>query len=397
MRCTLIWSDIGNYHAARTLSTTSLRNIAVRVIEIRGQASFAEFRATDSAIGQLNPTSLRLSPPHDARRIRVALTRELEKQSPDVVFIPGWSAVEALVALQWTAKSGVASVIMSESTRHDDRRRLFKESVKRLIVSLADAAFVGGRAHAEYMNSLGMPDHRITYGYDVVDNLHFGRGAAIARVNAAKVRAELGLPERYFLCCARLIPKKNIGSLIEAYHSYRANSDHEPWDLVIVGPGPMKDGLKEAADALGVGSTCHLVGPKSYSDLPAYYGLAQAFVIPSKVEPWGLVVNEAMASGLPIIASWMSGSVSELVQDGHNGFVVDPFDVASITDGLLRISRNDCDRKGMGAASEKIVQGWGLDRFAAGFESAAKLAVASPKRARPSVLNRLLLDVLINR
>src|SRR5436309_12575145 len=112
-------------------------------------------------------------------------------------------------------------VVMSESSRQDEPRTWWKETIKRGIVALYSAALVGGQRHVEYLVELGMPRERIFTGYDVVDNEHFRQKAEEVRSQKSEVRQKYGLPENYFLASARFIPKKNLQRLIRAYSVYR--------------------------------------------------------------------------------------------------------------------------------------------------------------------------------
>jgi glycosyltransferase involved in cell wall biosynthesis len=264
--------------------------------------------------------------------------------------------------------------------------------IKRRILGFAQAAFVGGTPQAEYVAELGMASDRIFLGYNAVDNDYFAMRAACARGNDARVRAELALPERYFLVCSRLIPKKNLFRLLEAFARYHQGEGDNAASLVIVGPGPLQQEMESRVAAERLGGLVHLKGASDYATLPIYYGLAQALVLPSVSEPWGLVVNEAMASGLPVVVSKRCGCARNLVQEGRNGFTFDPFDVAAIADAMRRIS-SDCGRAAMGVASREIIANWGLGRFAAGFEAAAMAALSAAKKS-PLAIDVFLLKAL---
>jgi glycosyltransferase involved in cell wall biosynthesis len=133
-----------------------------------------------------------------------------------------------------------------------------------------------------------------------------------------------------------------------------------------------------------------------YPELPTYYGLAEAFVLPSTTEQWGLVVNEAMAAGLPVLVSNRCGCAADLVHEGRNGYTFDPYDVDELAGLLVRISSDDCSRKAMGEAGKEIISSWSPDTFAKSLWRAAELARASAL-AKPGVFDRLLLRLLIQR
>jgi glycosyltransferase involved in cell wall biosynthesis len=135
----------------------------------------------------------------------------------------------------------------------------------------------------------------------------------------------------------------------------------------------------------------HLPGFKQYEELPVYYALAKAFVHPSTTEQWGLVVNEATASGLPVFVSNRCGCVPELVQD--NGFIFEPTDEHQLASRLLQMaSLSDDERRRLGDASYRIAANFAPERFGQGLEQAAQLALNQPRKA--SLLCRTLVRLL---
>ena len=199
-------------------------------------------------------------------------------------------------------------------------------------------------------------------------------GGSRARQAAATLRPSLGLPARYFLCTCRFIAEKNLHRLLVAYAAYRAIAWQDPWHLVLVGDGPLQSDLARWRRALGLSDTVHVVGFQQYERLPAYYGLAEALVLPSVSETWGLVVNEAMAAGLPVLVSHRCGCARDLVWEGRNGFCFDPYDTGEIRDALLRLCCGTWDRQAMGQYSRDLIGRWSVQSFADGLWSAARLA-----------------------
>jgi glycosyltransferase involved in cell wall biosynthesis len=326
------------------------------------------------------------------RRIHNAL----DQVQPDAVAVPGWSDRAALAAVRWCAMRQVPMIVMSESTRHDERRSWWKEAVKRRIVGMFQTGLVGGRPHQDYLTDLGLARERIWLGYDVVDNEHFRRGAEAARASDKEMRARLGLPQRYFLASNRFIPKKNLPRLLQAFARYRQAAGPEGWDLVLLGDGELRGDLARYRDRLELGGRVIMPGFKQYDELPSYYGLAGAFVHASTTEQWGLVVNEAMAAGLPVLVSDRCGCATDLVADGENGFVFDPLDTDDLTRHLLRMAGGEYDREAMGQASEQIVSRWTPSTFAQGLERAARAALVTPP-SRMRHWNRLILNGLTRR
>jgi glycosyltransferase involved in cell wall biosynthesis len=151
----------------------------------------------------------------------------------------------------------------------------------------------------------------------------------------------------------------------------------------------MKDDLCYLISDLQLNEHVYLPGFKPYEELPVYYALANTFVHASTSEQWGLVVNEAMASGLPVIVSNRCGCASELV-DG-NGFTFDPTNEQELTARLLEmVSLSDEERKHLGDNSYKIASNFAPERFGEGLERAAGVAMGVPQK-RFGVIDRALL------
>jgi len=269
-------------------------------------------------------------------------------------------------------------------------------------VALYSAALVGGERHVDYLVDLGMPRERIFRGYDVVGNAYFRQKAEEVRNQTSEIRQKYALPENYFLASARFIKKKNLPKLIEAYAEYRIRSESGSqksevidskalWELVLLGDGPLKTDLCRLISDLRLNEHVHLPGFKQYDELPIYYGLAKAFVHASITEQWGLVVNEAIASGLPVIVSNHCGCAPELVNG--NGFTFDPTHEHELTARLLEMaSLSDKERKHLGDNSYRIAASFAPERFGEGLKEAVQVALSSPRKA--SLSETVLLKLL---
>jgi glycosyltransferase involved in cell wall biosynthesis len=282
-----------------------------------------------------------------------------------------------------------------------------------------------------------MPFDRVFLGYDAVDNDYFANRTAAVRRQPATFRSQSRLPETYFLASARSVEKKNLPRLLQAYARYRDlhrksttpalqkpltsqlstlnltvlphQPSTSPWSLVLLGDGPLRNSAPERSGVplrnslnsqlatLNLQSSVHLPGFKQYDELPTYYGLAGAFVHASTTEPWGLVVNEAMASGLPVLVSNRCGCAPDLVQEGRNGFTFAPLNVDELAGLMLKLAAMPREQLAdMGNAGREIISHWGPDRFAAGLRQAVELALRLP-RPRPTALDRMLLWTLARR
>jgi len=330
------------------------------------------------------------------RALRQALSDALERFQPDAVAVPGWASREALATLEWCLAKKRPAILMSETQENDGARAGWKEAVKRRCVRLFASAIVGGDRHRAYLRKLGLPDNRIFAGYDAVDNNHFAQRAADARATALELRRRLNLPEDYFVASARFVPQKNLAGLLAAYASYRRDAGASAWHLALLGDGLLREQLRAQCSQLAVAEWVHWPGFQQYDSLPAYYALARALVHTSTIEPWGLVVNEAMACGLPVLVSNRCGAAA-LVCEGRNGFTFEPADTDAIARTMTKISTLEpAKREAMGGESRRIVAEWGADRFGRAMRQAAEAATALPRR-KNAICDRLLLKVLSNR
>ncbi|GAB4342126.1 MAG: glycosyltransferase family 4 protein [Desulfobulbaceae bacterium] len=380
MKLAIIWSRFGAYHLARLRGAASVglgRGAGIVGVEIARQDHY-KWEVREGADGFERITLFPDAAYDELRvsRIRKAVKRLLDEIRPDVVAVNGWSVAEARAAIAWCGKRPKAKAILMSETKQDEgeKRAWWKELIKRWLVGQCDAALVGGRPHAAYLRHLGFPPERIFLGYDVVDNEYFARESVAARVKDGENRRRYNLPERYFFACTRFLPRKNIAGLLHAYAAYRSRTT-SPWGLVIAGDGEELEALQVLESSLGLDDV-HWPGFLRYRELPVYFGLARAFIHPALSEPWGLVVNEAAACGLPLLVSETVGARYELVEDGANGILFDPKSRDAMAGAMLRVSgMSDAERAAMGRRSCGIVSEWGPERFGQGVFDAMDVAI----------------------
>jgi glycosyltransferase involved in cell wall biosynthesis len=225
-----------------------------------------------------------------------------------------------------------------------------------------------------------MPRELISLGFDAVDNSFFDQAARKAKGDAHHYRALANLPERYALASARFIGLKNLDGLLEAFARFRSLRQKSDLKLVLLGDGPERSALEKKRDDLRLNEVVMMPGFKQYEGIGVYYSLADVFVHLSRIEPWGLVVNEAMAAGLPVIVSNSCGCALNLVQPGVNGFLVEYDDIDGVANCLARLDDDLELRARMGERSSAIISEWGPERFAIGAIEAALAARKSGAR-----------------
>lgn len=394
MKVAVIFDRFGPYHVARlTAAAQYVSLIPLELFGVSSEYKWDKVEGPDNKVTVfLNQSKGGISP---AKLFR-ALQQLLNTHQPDAVAINGWSDKGALSALYWCLKNGVPAIVMSESAAMDEKRIGWREAIKRNIVGFCAAGLAGGSRHTAYLVQLGMPANAIFTGYDVIDNDYFKNETERIRKHEPYAREKLGLPRRYFLASNRFVPKKNLAFLIQAFADYRRQAAGTPYDLILLGDGELQNQLLQLIDRLRLKQAVHLPGFKQYGELPYYYAFAEAFIHSSTSEQWGLVVNEAMAAGLPVIVSQRCGCVPELVADGVNGCSFDPFNAPALTRLLLTVSGNEDSLRLMGLKSRQIIGNWQPDQFGKGLLKAAEKAVATPRRSF-SLIDRIFLKSLIFR
>jgi glycosyltransferase involved in cell wall biosynthesis len=390
MKICLVWRRYGPHHRARLRASAELsrqhgaRLIGVEVANQGGEHRWRGMEASEHDFVTMFPGQALESL---ARRDVFRTTRRLlDSINPEVVAVSGYSKPEAQSALVWARDRQRIAIVMTQSRREDVARSPIRERFKCAIVSRFDAALAGGSPQARYVHELGIPRDRIFTSYAVVDNEFFANAADSAQNDPSIHRHLPGLESStpFFLTAGRFIQRKNFGRLLEAYESYvRVHRGSKPWRLVILGDGPERRSLTEAASTGVSRDAITFAGYHQAEEVAVYYGLASAFIHPPLVDQWGLVVNEAMAAGLPVLVSTGAGAAEDLVKDGVNGFTFDPSATSAIAEAMSRISRPDADLTEMGRRSRELVDSWGLERFADGLWRAACAGASSAQRGMP--------------
>jgi len=379
MKTAIIFERYGEYHHARLAASTQQQDIIG--IEIARQDTTYQWSQTNPREGYMFKTlvdHIKEGP----RAIVPKLNAFLDKVKPDVIAVPGWAPFYSHAAIKWAFKHDARIVVMTDSNQFDARRFAPAEQIKRSLLKFTSAAFASGQHASDYLEALGVSKPAITLGYNCVDNAHF---------KPSQPR-QADLIPKSFLAVGRLVERKNFHTLLEAYKIYLTlDRDTPPWQLVILGDGPEKDRLIYLANILGLSNHVSFEGFAQYNELPAYYHRASAFVLASQVEQWGLVVNEAMAAGLPVLISNQCGCVRDLVVDGKNGFTFAPDDPDELARRMHGIATSPDLAQKMGENSAQLIKEWSPSRFGEALCAASELALAADK-PRPSLLDHAIFN-----
>jgi glycosyltransferase involved in cell wall biosynthesis len=318
--------------------------------------------------------------PHWRRRVagynlllNRGVTAALERARPDVIVCGGYGYLASWLVLAWARRHKRPLFLWSESNLQDQRRGTpLVEMLKRRFIGACSGFVVPGKSAAAYAATFGVPQERIFVAPNAVDNALFSQEAAAARTREAEMRRQFGLPESYFLCVGRLVSSKGVFDLLDAY-SRLAPDLRTRSELLFVGDGVDQAELEARATTIHPGAA-RFTGFVHRELLAVYYALAEALVFPTHTDPWGLVVNEAMACGIPIVATDAGGCVADLVQDGWNGYVVPKGAPDKLAEALARVISSRDLNVMMGARSAQRVELNSPQACAAGFVAALDAA-----------------------
>jgi glycosyltransferase involved in cell wall biosynthesis len=275
--------------------------------------------------------------------------RALRRFRPDAVAVGGWNQPAFWLALAYCRARRVPLLVWIESTARDTRSEARPLALaRRAMVRGAAGAFVPGTASADYARALG------------VELVELAPNAIDASVFEQAAVDRSGRDGCTFLYAGRLDPEKGLDILLEAFREV-------PGELVLVGAGSDEERLRGLAP-----DRVRFEGPRDRDELVRYYADADVFVLPSRSEPWGMVLNEAAAAGLPLVATEESGAAHDLI-DG-NGFRVPAGDVAALRGALKRLADDPELRKRFGARSRELAVRFTPEAWADGVASAADRA-----------------------
>jgi glycosyltransferase involved in cell wall biosynthesis len=297
----------------------------------------------------------------------------LRKFSPDLVICGGYNYVASWRALRWAKRHHVPFVLWSESTGNDRRNRHAPmEFLKSKFLGSCDGFVVPGQSARNYLLSLSVKSDRISLAPNAVDTALFAAAGAVVQQHEAELRARLALPERYFLFVGRLVREKGVFDFLQAYKHLKP-ALREQIGVVFAGEGPVRAELESQASEIHPGRV-HFAGFVHRDELASYYGLAECFVFPTRTDPWGLVVNEAMACGLPVICTRVAGCAADLVHD--NGRLVSVGNIAELSMAMEDVATQSEIRARMGKDSRQRIKAYSPERCAAGLASAAAVSEA---------------------
>ena len=300
----------------------------------------------------------------------------LREAHPEVVVVTGWSTFASQAAIVWCRARHVPYLLLVSSHDAAPRpgwRRAVKGAIVPRIVRGAAGALVLGTLSREALVARGARPDSVRIFANTVDGVEWGERADGLASRRPPLRAELGADDDdiVVLSVARLAPEKGLDTLVRA-----VAEAHDPrLRLVVVGHGPDGPALERLATELGV--RLRLVGELPWERLAEVYVAADIFALLSLREPWGVVVNEAAACGLPLVLSDQVGAAYDLLRDGENGAVVPTGNVEAAAAAIRALAADPEVRLAQGARSREVMRDWGYEPSVEAFVVAAREAIAS--------------------
>ena len=233
----------------------------------------------------------------------------------------------------------------------------FKALLKRFIISSANVCFSTSHQFDEYCITYGAKKERIwrypftsIYKSDILNSVP-------SEAEKKTLKEQLGITEeKFILSVGRILHLKGFDILLKAFSQMKTD-----WGLYIIG-GEADEELKRIIDEREI-KNAHFLEFKLSEEVRKYYMAADIFVLPTRYDPWGLVINEAMAAGLPIITTYSCGAGVEMVKQGINGFLYEAEDAQSLKKHLENLMDSEQNRQHMGEESLSVVRNYTIEKM----------------------------------
>ncbi len=310
------------------------------------------------------------------------IVSELFHHRYDAVWLHGHNHLTNVLAL-CAAKIVGTKVFMRGEThlllRRAPIKRLLRKALMRWFYGICDACLYIGSRNRDFYRSLGVPERRLFFVPYSVDNAAFFSATERSRALRDATRAELGVADGIplILFASKLTSRKRPADLLLAYESLRASGVAAA--LVYIGDGSERGDLEREVREKAIPDV-HFVGFKNQTELPRYLAASNVFVLPSTDEPWGLIINEAMCAGLPVITTTEVGAAADLVQDGHTGFAYSAGCVDELAAALRKVLENEDLRRQLGSAARDCIGRWGYAQCIEGLRAALEQCVGEVPR-----------------
>lgn len=307
------------------------------------------------------------------------LFTHLARTPYDLVIALGWTMPNTVIAWGQRKLARRPIVVWDESIPHPAHP--LKQQLSPVLekyISSFDGYLATSSWCIDYLVSMGAPRDRVILFPQVTDNDFFARNAALWRTRRDEVKQALGIStSQVILFVGQFIPRKGIRPLFDAFE--RVASQNAQVSLVLVGSGSLEPEMQERRAHSSARDRIFIQSHVSQHDLPQYYGLADLFCLPSFYDTFGVVVNEAMASGLPVVTTGRVGAAADLVRDGVTGRVVSPGDPVALAEALTQLLNDNALRERMGSCARERMNTWSVDTAADALLQCIEMCSSRPR------------------
>ena len=304
--------------------------------------------------------------------IESALFQKLSEIGPDVIIAGSIVFYSGALGLKWAKDHKKKFIMFDDAKPSNVKRNFVVQRIKDLITNQIDALWLPSNDYDhEYSLLYDKTKIRFFYGYNSIDN------------NLFKLDKPPKFDNHKILCVARLVPIKNFENLFKAWQLVEQVNTSE--QLAIIGDGPLLQDLKQLTESLQLKRVAFL-GIVPNDEIPNYLYEADAFILPSWSESWGLVVNEAMAAGLPVLLSNKINAADTLLKNGVNGYSFSPGNVEEIKQRILQfINLSVEDKIQMSSNSLKLIDTLSYDAMGKELSTTLKMLEQAPFK-KPGLL-----------
>lgn len=314
--------------------------------------------------------------------INSGIFRELRRNRFDALWVHGHNYFTYILAYLTARIYGIRIFTRGEThllLRRSRYKELIRAPLMRLLYTQCDAFLAIGSRNAEYYRQHGVPADRIFRVPYTVDNRRFIQASELGRARRAELRGGLGLDGAIplILYASKFTSRKRPLDLVQAKLALERQGIR--CGLLMIGSGEQEAAIREFCATHQMQDVA-FTGFVNQTELPAYYAAADVFVLPSENEPWGLIINEVMCAGLPVVVTEEVGAAPDLVLPGENGAVYPAGNVEALTEILRRLVVDQPLRQRMGEKSLSIISGWSYEQCVSGIRSALESTDPAPRQ-----------------
>lgn len=293
----------------------------------------------------------------------------------DVYVLNDHLDMPTLFCLLWAKIKGIPSILWTANTINAlEDLSVWQVRLKRLLSRRVDRYIVPGSLAFEYIRSLPVVPERIHVCNNVVDNRLFSRARDFPEAEKMRLKQEMGLIGKVLIYCGQFIDRKGLDTLLDALDLLDPKF---VFSLIALGDGEMRQELEKRFSAR---SNRRLIMPGfvQTDGILKYYAVSDTLILPAHIDTWGLVVNEAMAAGVPVIVSTGAGCHADLVEHGKTGLVFQKGDATGLSRAIETMLSDNLLRKQMAIAADEVMKRFTLETAARQFIAAVQKTLSQP-------------------